>query len=175
LIIYDPRNANSGRRLRSHSLTGNVDFAPTILALAGVAAPGGLDGRNLMEIYDDPNTAIHEALPLINVWGPQPVHSLSVVTKDMKFIYWGYAADGMTPTEELYDTTKDPLELVNLAKDSKFHAALTSMQARYDAEVEKWRHEAVDYNDYQRFAVFFDRDATWEQKLKAQELAKKRK
>lgn len=175
LVIYDPRHANSGRQLRTNALTGNVDFAPTILALASLTPPAGLDGRNLMNIYDNPTSAIHAALPLINVWGPQAAHSLAVVTKDWKYIYWGYAADGMAPTEELYSTAKDPLELVNLAQDQKSRRAFKSMQARYDAEVEKWRNEAVDYNDYQRFAVFFDRDATWEEKVKAQELAKAQK
>ncbi len=43
LIIYDPRHPNSGKKLRCKALTGNVDFAPTILELAGVKAPDGMD------------------------------------------------------------------------------------------------------------------------------------
>ena len=35
LIVLDPRHENSGKRLRSDALTTNVDFAPTILELAG--------------------------------------------------------------------------------------------------------------------------------------------
>ena len=70
-----------------------------------------------------------EALPLINVWGPQPVHSLSVVTKDLKFIYWGYSADGMTPTEELFHLSGDRFEMANLAEDSGYAAELAAMRA----------------------------------------------
>ena len=36
LIIYDPRHPNSGKQLRCDALTGNIDFAPTILKLAGL-------------------------------------------------------------------------------------------------------------------------------------------
>jgi arylsulfatase A-like enzyme len=164
LIVYDPRHPNSGRQLRSDALTGNVDIAPTILALAGVPLPPAIDGRNLMTIYASPQTAIHESLPLINVWGPAAVHSLAVVTKETKYIYWPYGADGMTPTEELYDTSKDPLELVNRADHEAAGATLEAMRARYDQQLQKWRSEAVDYNDYRRFAVVFDRTITWSQK-----------
>jgi len=113
LIIYDPRHANSGKGLRCSALTGNVDFAPTILDLADVEPPANLDGRSLLPLYNDPQKSIHESLPLINVWGPEKVHSMSVVTKDWKYIYWPYGADGFEPVEELYHTAKDPLELTN--------------------------------------------------------------
>ena len=39
LVIYDPRHQNSGKKLRSSALTGNIDFAPTILKLAGLPSP----------------------------------------------------------------------------------------------------------------------------------------
>ena len=39
LIMFDPRHANSGKKRRCTALTGNVDFAPTILELAGLPIP----------------------------------------------------------------------------------------------------------------------------------------
>ncbi|HIF00338.1 MAG TPA: acetylglucosamine-6-sulfatase, partial [Fuerstia sp.] len=39
LIVLDPRHPNSGKQLRCGALTGNVDFAPTILKLAGLPVP----------------------------------------------------------------------------------------------------------------------------------------
>ncbi len=164
LIIFDPRHSNSGRELRTNALTGNIDFAPTICALAGVACPKEIDGRNLMAIYDDPQAALHESLPLINVWGPKAVHSLAVVTRDLKYIFWPYGAQGMTPTEELYDTAEDPLELVNLANDKAALPKLREMRARYDEAVQHWRENAVDYNDYQRYGDIFDRQIPWSKK-----------
>jgi len=167
MIVFDPRHVKSRKRLRCDALSGNVDVAPTILSLAGLTAPKNMDGRNLMTIYDDPKSAIHEALPLTNVWGPQSAHSLSVVTRKLKYIFWAYGEDGMQPTEELYDTQKDPLELQNLAHNPEYTEALKSMQAHYDDALAKWRREAVDYNDYQRFGVLFDRHVLWDQKKKS--------
>jgi len=165
LIVFDPRHPNSGRQLRTNALTGNVDFAPTILALVGITPPSQMDGRNLMKIYDDPKAAIHESLPLINVWGPEAVHSLAVVTRDAKYIFWPYGEKDMTPTEELYDNAKDPLELANLAQSEAYSATLNTMQSLYDQQLEKWRDQAVDYNDYQRFGLIFDRNISWDAKL----------
>ncbi len=48
LIVFDPRHHNSNKGLRSDALTGNVDFAPTLLSLAGVPLPAEMDGNSLM-------------------------------------------------------------------------------------------------------------------------------
>ena len=81
MIIFDPREANSEKELRSSALTGNCDFAPTMLSLADLPVPANMDGRDLMTVYRDPTAEIHKALPLINVWGKSATHALSVVTK----------------------------------------------------------------------------------------------
>ncbi len=167
LIVYDSRHPNSGRRIRTDALTGNVDFAPTILALAGITPPRQMDGCDLMTIYNNPRAAIHEFLPLINVWGPAATHSLAVVTKDVKYIFWPYGADGMNPTDELYNTRNDPLELTNIVRNRDDHDTLTSMRERYDQQLAKWRREAVDYNDYQKFGVVFDHAMSWSEKVKS--------
>ena len=161
LIVYDPRHANSGKQLRSDALTGNVDFAPTILDLADVDVPTGLDGQSLVPLYDDPASAIHDSLPLINVWGPKKVHSLGVVTKDWKYIFWSYAEEDFQPTEELYDLENDPLELKNLAADASQDAPLKHMQQLYDQHIAAWKVLAVPYNDYQKYATIFDRLIPW--------------
>ena len=121
-----------------------------------------------MKIYNNPEAVVHESLPLINVWGPQATHSLAVVTKDMKYIFWNFGAEGMEPTEELYDTAKDPLELNNLVRDPQYNMALKSMHAYYDRQLEEWRANAVAYNDYRRFGVVFDRRIGWKSKTRYQ-------
>lgn len=164
LIIYDPRHSNSGKERRCDALTGNVDFAPTILSLAGVDVPEGLDGRSLVPLYDDPTSKIHDSLPLINVWGPKTVHSLAVVTKEWKYIFWSYAEGDFEPTEELYDMATDRLELHNVAADESHADALLAMRNLYDQHVAAWKVLAVPYHRYQPYSTIFDRNIPWAQK-----------
>jgi len=174
LIIFDPRHQNSGKKLRCASLTGNIDFAPTLLALAGIEPPAGIDGRNLMPLYDDPESSIRETLLLINVWGPKAAHSLSVLTQNWKYIYWPYAENDFVATEELYNITEDPLEMSNRAKSSGDKKSLNDLRKIYDAEVEGWKKNAVPYNDYKRHGVLFDRQLDWKTKQQLIETKTKR-
>lgn len=164
LIIFDPRHENSGKKLRSGALTGNIDFAPTILGLAGVPVPEGLDGKDLMRLYDDPEASIHGSLALINVWGPAPTHALSVVTRDWKYIHWGHAAEGFEVTEELYHLARDPLELKELSNRPEHREDLLRLRAIYDRHLAHWKARAVPYHDYRRFGVLFDREVPWTEK-----------
>ena len=157
LIVYDPRHPNSGKKLRCNSLTGNIDFAPTILSLAGVSVPANMDGKNLMPLYDDPKAACHDSLPLINVWGPAKVHSLSVVTDRTKYIYWPYSNSEMSSAEELYDLSKDPLELKNLATDKRQQISLAASRTLYDKHVQHWKDFAVPFHKYSTFGNTFSR------------------
>ena len=177
LIIYDPRNENSGKQIRSEALTANIDFAPTILKLAGVEIPNNMDGKDLMKLYDDPKSANHESIALINVWGKSPTQALGVVTKDMKYINWSYAAEGFEVTEELYHLSKDALELKNQAKNPEYSSALEKMRKSYDSHLAHWKAEAVTYNKYTKYGTLFDRNISWEEKkaLHSKEKASKGK
>jgi arylsulfatase A-like enzyme len=164
LIIYDPRHRNSGKQLRSDALTANIDFAPTMLRLAGLPVPENMDGTDLMPLYDDPAAEIHESIALINVWGHPATQALAVVTKDMKYIHWPYAAEGFEVTEELYHLSKDPLELVNRADNPEYAEAMKQMRRQYDAQLANWSDEAVSYNRYQDYSTGFDRTVAWADK-----------
>lgn len=160
-IVFDPRRPSRGRGIRSRALTANIDIAPTILDLAGVAAPEGMDGRSLRPLLDDPAATGHEDLAIMNVWGPAPTHYLSVVSEGHKYIYWPYASDGLEATEELYDLDRDPLELSNLATRPDSRPTLDRLRAVHDARVATWRREARTDHGYAAYGSIFDRSIPW--------------
>ncbi|WP_436298270.1 sulfatase family protein [Stieleria mannarensis] len=157
LMIYDPRSPVSGKQLRCDQLTGNIDFAPTMLELAGLPIPANMDGKSLLGLLQNPDQGGHDQLAFINVFGPLSTHSLTCLTKQYKYTYWWYGDDTMEPAEELFDTQNDPLELTNLADSSGSVTVLDQMRKRYDQELAKWKEQAVDYNNYQRYGTLFDR------------------
>lgn len=168
LIVFDPRHQNSGKGLRCGALTGNVDFAPTLLELAGLPLPESMDGRSLLPLLDDPTGAeIHDFLPLINVWGPAEVFSLGVVTRDWKYVYWPWAAGEFTETEELFHLAEDPGERINFIADTSKKNRVEEMRRLHGEAVLHWQSESVDFHHYRPFGTYFDRSVSWEDRKAA--------
>ncbi len=164
LIIYDPRSPSAGKQLRSPALTGNIDFAPTILELAGLPIPANMDGVSLLPLVKNPSADVREQMAFMNVFGAGANTAFTVLTKELKYTYWWYGDSTMEPVEELFHLTKDPLEMTNIANHPEAAPLLNAMRKRYDAELVKWKQEAVPYNNYQQYGQLFDRTIPWEQK-----------
>jgi len=164
LIMFDPRDSNSGKGIRCGELSSLIDIAPTIMDLAGVDTPDSIDGRSLTQLYRDPKSSIHDDIALINVWGQPSTHSLTVVTRDRKYIYWAYAGDGMKEAEELYDLAADSGEMQNLAARSGHETSLADMRQRYGNYVDRWNTDSISSNGYQPYGTIFDRNVKWDAK-----------
>ena len=158
LIIVDPRQKN--KDLKTSSLTGNVDITATILDYAGVNIPTIYDGISFAPIVEDPKKQIRRSLPIIQVWGPEETHCLTVMDNQYKYVYWYYKDEerGIYPTEELFDIVNDSYEMVNLASQSEYNSQLTAMRKLYDTQLDHWKNSGVKYNGYEKYGSLFTRN-----------------
>lgn len=151
MILRYPAGGLSGGRV-CDLLLGNVDYAPTILALAGVEVPEAMQGRSFADaLAADRPEPVREA-----VFGLyHKSHSRSVRTLTHKLI-----RHFDSPTEhrwlpatyehllqrrsgrrvELYDLEADPLEFHNLAGQPP----VTDVEARLDDLLWRWLEEVDD-------------------------------
>jgi len=154
LIIFDPRAKTSGKKLRSRRLTANIDFAPTILDLAGAAVPAEMDGHSLLPLLDRQENRVRTQLSMMNTWGNTPTTALSCITEDEKYIFWWYEDETMSAKEELFDLKNDPYELNDIS--STHPELLKTMRQKYTVELQRWKDTSVNYNHYEKFATLFD-------------------
>lgn len=132
MLIHDPR-----RKPRVvDALTLNIDLAPTILDLAGLAIPGEMQGRSLVpwvggkRAKDWRQDFLYEHHTLAKII-PQIE---GVRTERWKYVRWINA----TPLwEELFDLEKDPQEMRNFAGEPRHQKQLTQLRERWKKLSEK--------------------------------------
>jgi arylsulfatase A-like enzyme len=131
LVVYDPRLPAARRGQTVDAMALNIDFAPTLLELAGVTAPPVMQGRSLIplllghapsdwrtEFFDE-----HHTFPKIIP------PSEGVRTERWSYFRW------LSPNpelEELYDVKADPHETRNLVIDTNCTSVLKSLRDKRD-------------------------------------------
>ncbi len=116
----------------SDAIINNVDFTPTLLAMAGVQAPDFMQGDNFLDIIKGETPASWKTSTYYRYWmhmthHDNPAH-YGIRTKDYKLIfYYGLPLDAIgalkTPTQpgwELYDLRTDPQELRNVYSNPRY-------------------------------------------------------
>lgn len=164
LVLFDPRLRKEHAGKVCQAVTGNVDLAATILALGGVPAPDGIDGKNLLPLLTQPTGQVREVLPLFNFWGKESAQSMAVVTREWKYIYWYYAGAGMKPTEELFHVAEDRIEMATLTKDPRYAKELATMRRFYDNELAALKNRVVKTHGYPPYSILFSRTIPWAEK-----------
>ena len=130
-IIFDPALLESRRGKRVDTMALNVDFAPTMLAMAGLTPPESIQGRSLVPVMkgqtptDWRSEFFYEHHSVANRIPP----SEGVRTERWKLIRW---TNEEPVLEELYDLKNDPLEEHNLAADPTHASTLAELR-------QKWR------------------------------------
>lgn len=137
LLIADPRLPAKDRGRTSDALVLNIDLAPTMLALGGVAAPSAMQGASLVPLLSNPSLTLRNSFfcehlyehdvksPVLHI-----VPSEGLRTKDWKYIrYFKHPGpDG----EQLFHLADDPLETKNLIADPGAAEQLDTLRKEYE-------------------------------------------
>ncbi|HLM08569.1 MAG TPA: sulfatase [Thermoleophilaceae bacterium] len=101
-VIIHPDRKSAG--VSSQYLASTHDVAPTLLTLAGVPVPRGMDGHDLSPLLDDEQ-------PPERPYQYGGYFNHFYVRTD----FWSFVADNRGINRELYDLTLDPAEMNNVA------------------------------------------------------------
>ncbi len=104
---------------RTSALASSLDFAPTLLDLAGLRGHLGMQGRSLVPVLDDPSVEVRGALlveddapPLLSKLAGYPAKTRTVVTAgEVKYTRLS------TREELLFDLAADPDEVAPIVDD----------------------------------------------------------
>ena len=130
LIVRDPRVARSARGQKRSELALNIDLAPTVLDLAGVARPPVMQGRSLMPLVRGEQAS----------WrGTSSARTTSAsadqyypMIEGVRTTQWKYVRyPEMNPVyEQLFELDRDPQELRDLARTPEFSERLSQLRKR---------------------------------------------
>ena len=127
---------------RSDRFALNVDFAPTFLAAAGLAAPADVQGRSLLPLLHGDSPADWRTTMYYRFYhtGHNRVEPhWGVRTDRYKLIYFNRLDQW-----ELFDLAADPREMRNVYSDSGYHERLVGLKA----EITRWRNVLDDRDQF---------------------------
>ena len=110
-----------------------VDMYPTLVELAGLSLPDGLEGISMVPLLDDPSRDWKKAA---FTQFPRPAYykksfnvmGYTVRTKQFHYIEWTDVKQKQLVGTELYDHRVDPLELTNLAEKKELGATVRQLR-----------------------------------------------
>ena len=109
------------------ALVQNIDFAPTILRLAGLEAPGWMQGLDITPILTGKMKQLDRKYLYYHYYEFVKDHTViphvAIRSKDYKLIYF-YTVNEW----ELYDLQKDPSELTNLVRSAAYQSILNTLK-----------------------------------------------
>jgi arylsulfatase A-like enzyme len=113
------------------ALVNNVDFAPTIIDLAGQGTPASMQGRSFADVLAGKSDK-HRKSSFYAFYsnGVQPHYGIR--TERYKLIVWG---DGTA--RDLFDLQKDPHELKNVYNDPAYAKTVKMMEAELKVAIKE--------------------------------------
>jgi arylsulfatase A-like enzyme len=139
LLVRDPRLPGARRGVTLDALVSHLDLPPTLLELAGVEVPAGMQGRSLLPLLRGDAIPWREELFTEHLWD----HPRLPRTEGLRTERWKYIRYLDHPEyEELYDLEADPHEARNLAGAPEHAGRLAELRARCASAAEAAGGEA---------------------------------
>jgi len=131
LVVTDPRIGTDEHGLESTALVTNLDLPATLLDLAGVPLPEGMQGASLVPfLRNKPPSAWREDIFVEHLMMHPRIRKHEGV-RNSRYKYARYFESNPL-LEELYDLVRDPLETTNLASDPEYNGLLGELRERTD-------------------------------------------
>lgn len=130
LMISAPGTIDAG--LRSKAMVETVDVFPTLAELAGLQAPGNLEGVSMTPLFEDPARAWKSAaFAQYGRYARPHGRATGYVVRNQDFRYTAWVLDdgGKVIGQELYDLRTDPTESRNVASEARYAADLSRLEA----------------------------------------------
>lgn len=139
-VLANLRLPASEIRGENNTLVSVMDVYPTILELAGVDRPDGIDGRSFAAILGDELPPAEDERPIFyNYFNPKDMHS----RKDASVIWKNWR---LTNASELYDIDADWGQRNDLANEHpELVAQLNDAYDKWDAEMRPYLDEPVRF------------------------------
>ena len=134
MIIFDPRpGAPKGKVIENMVL--NIDLAPTMLSMAGVAQPASMQGEDLTPLMTGNALSWRTEFLYEHLWPSSNAYyipsSEGVVTEKHKYMKYFLNRDfDDVMFEELYDRTLDENEVSNKIEDTNYKETLNALKQK---------------------------------------------
>jgi arylsulfatase A-like enzyme len=135
-LVRWPEKFKKGTQM--NEFVSNVDFAPTLLDMAGIEAPNDMQGRSILPLLKNEPVADWQQSVYYRYWMHRdmtPAH-FGIRTHKYKLVfYYGLNLDTNSfghpdsePAWELYDLEKDPNEMNNVYNDEAYTSIVEELK-----------------------------------------------
>jgi arylsulfatase A-like enzyme len=133
LLVFDPHLPPGLRGRRIAEMALNIDVAPTLLDVAGVAAPARMQGRSLLPLLHEPASRWRDDWFYEHDFRPPNGYLPTVEgvrSRDWKYVRY---LDPRSNRDVLYDLSADPYELRDVIDLPQNRTVAERMRARWES------------------------------------------
>ena len=127
MLIHAPGIAQAGQSI--DRVVANIDIAPTMLDLAGVARPAHMQGMSMLPLLRDPRAPWRDVLLYEYYWEwsfPQTPTQFALRSERYKYVF----THGVWDIDMFFDLQADPQESRNLIDDPAQKKTIEAMRAQ---------------------------------------------